>query len=360
LYDGTTLIGTTSANAAGAWNYTLGVLANGAHSVTATATDAASNTGKASAALKFTVDTVAPVAPTALADNAIVGGYVNAARDKASQTLTGTAEARSTVTIYDGTLLLGTVTANAAGSWAYTLGVLADGAHSLTAKATDAAGNVSAASAALAFTVDTVAPAVPVVSDIAYDATHNLATITGQTEANALVTVFDNGVVIGTTTANASGAWSFAAGTTGATTTHKYTETSTDAAGNTSKSAGSAIFSTTSGAKLTGGTGNDVLIGAPGDTLTGGAGNDTFVFHAGFGKETVADFTAPTATLAGDVLQFDTSVFADWAHLLGATKQVGSDLTITLDANDIVTLKNVSLASFTQASARFSGAGLSN
>ena len=53
------------------------------------------------------------------------------------------------------------------------------------------------------------------------------------------------------------------------------------------------------------------------------------------------------------MLQFDKSVFADWSHLLGATQQTGSDLTITLDASDVITLKNVSMASFTSSNAKF-------
>ena len=64
-------------------------------------------------------------------------------------TLTGTAEANSTVKVYDGATLLGSATANGSGAWSYTTAALANGAHSLTATATDAAGNTSAASTAL-------------------------------------------------------------------------------------------------------------------------------------------------------------------------------------------------------------------
>ena len=43
----------------------------------------------------------------------------------------------------------------AAATWSYTTAALANGAHSLTATATDAAGNTSAASSALSVTIDT-------------------------------------------------------------------------------------------------------------------------------------------------------------------------------------------------------------
>ena len=61
------------------------------------------------------------------------------------------------------------------------------------------------------------------------------------------------------------------------------------------------------------GSGNDTITGGAGaDTLTGNAGADTFVFHAGFGNDTITDYTAGT-----DLLQFDTAVFADAAALIG-------------------------------------------
>ena len=50
----------------------------------------------------------------------------------------------------------------AAGDWTITTtSTLSNGIHSITAKATDVAGNVSAASAALSVTVDAKAPARP-------------------------------------------------------------------------------------------------------------------------------------------------------------------------------------------------------
>ena len=109
--------------------------------MTATATDAAGNTSAASAALVVTVDTAAPAAPAIASfsnDSGIVGDGIT---NDNTLTLTGTAEANSTVKVYDGATLLGSATANGSGAWSYTTAALTDGAHSLTATATDAAGN---------------------------------------------------------------------------------------------------------------------------------------------------------------------------------------------------------------------------
>ena len=55
VLDGTTQLGTATANGSGAWTYTTAALAAGAHSLTATATDAAGNTGTASSTLNLTL-----------------------------------------------------------------------------------------------------------------------------------------------------------------------------------------------------------------------------------------------------------------------------------------------------------------
>src|SRR5271170_4961578 len=68
-------------------------------------------------------------------------------------TLTGTAEAGSTVTVFDNSTQLGTATANSSGAWTYTTGALANGSQSFTATATDGSGNVSPLSSALVMTL---------------------------------------------------------------------------------------------------------------------------------------------------------------------------------------------------------------
>jgi hypothetical protein len=127
-------------------------------------TDAAGNTGAASTGLTLTIDTTAPSAPSApdLASGSDAGtSNTDNITSVTTPTLTGSgAEAGATVNLYDtdGTTLLGTATADGSGNWSITSSTLANGAHTLTTKVTDAAGNTSAASAGLTVTVDTAGP----------------------------------------------------------------------------------------------------------------------------------------------------------------------------------------------------------
>ena len=94
---------------------------------------------------------------------------------------------------------------------------------------------------------------------------------------------------------------------------------------------------------LSGGNGADILEGATGiDNLTGGNGSDTFVFSADFGKDTVNDFRAVGPT--HDILQFDTSVFADDTNLFAHCADTAEGLVITSDSGDMLLVKNTTMA----------------
>jgi len=158
VYDGATLLGSATANGSGAWSYTTAALSNATHSLTATATDAAGNISAASTALSVTVDAAAPTAPAIASFSTDSGTVGDGITNDNTLTLSGTAEANATVKVYDGATLLGSATANGSGAWSYTTAALSNATHSLTATATDAAGNTGAASTALSVTVDTAAP----------------------------------------------------------------------------------------------------------------------------------------------------------------------------------------------------------
>jgi Ca2+-binding RTX toxin-like protein len=104
-----------------------------------------------------------------------------------------------------------------------------------------------------------------------------------------------------------------------------------DAAGNTGVSPNKGIYGTS---------GNDQLTGGPGEVLSGGVGKDTFVFHAGFGTDVITDFH--TSGSNQDVIQFDHTIFQSFANVLANAAQQGSNVVITADATDTVTLLNVS------------------
>ncbi|MBZ4331842.1 Ig-like domain-containing protein [Corallococcus sp. AS-1-12] len=235
--EGTTVLCTATANASGTWSCTSSTLSEGSHTISATARDAAGNTGPASTAVPFTVDTVAPVAPV------IASPTANQSVGSQTPVLSGTAEANSTVTVREGTTVLCTATANASGAWSCTSSTLAQGAHTITATARDAAGNTGPASAAVPFTVDTVAPAAPVVTAPTAGQTLTTQTpvLSGTAEANSTVTVREGTTVLCTTTANGSGAWSCTSSTL-SDGSHTITATARDAAGNTGPASTAVAF----------------------------------------------------------------------------------------------------------------------
>jgi hypothetical protein len=241
VYDGTALVGTAVANSGGAWSFSTGTLADGTHNFTATDTDAAGNTSASSPAMHVTVDTAAPLAPTMASfspDSAAMGDGITKAD---VLTLSGSADAGSTVKIYDGATLLGTAVAGTHGAWSYTTGSLSDGLHTFTSTDMDVAGNTSATSAALHVTVDTAAPNVPTIAGFSPDTgtigdgitTASVLTISGSGEANSTVKLFDGSTLLGTAAVDAHGAWSVTTQSLSAG-THSFTATDTDAAGNVS------------------------------------------------------------------------------------------------------------------------------
>ena len=206
------------------------------------------------------IDTTVPAAPTGLSlDPTTDGGTLGDGITNLPQVeIDGTAEPGSTVTLYDtnGTTVIGTGTANAGtGAFSIVTSTLSSGAHSVTAKATDTAGNIGAAAAAYSVTIDTAAPTQPI--GLSLDVSTDSGTlgdgitsfvqleIDGTAEPGSTVTLYDtNGTtVIGTGTANGgNGAFSIITSTL-SNGTHGITANAKDAAGNTG--AASAAYSVT-------------------------------------------------------------------------------------------------------------------
>ncbi|MBD3942225.1 hypothetical protein IF188_11010 [Microbacterium sp. NEAU-LLC] len=232
--------GTTTASPTGEWTFTPAApLDEGDHTVVATATDEAGNVSPDSNTVTFTVDTEAPEAP--VIESPATGDVV----DTATPPITGTAEANATVTVTIDGAEAGTTTADDTGAWTFTPTTpLEDGEHTVVATATDAAGHESPESNTVTFTVDTEAPAAPVIESPATGDVVDTATppITGTAEANSTVTVTIDGAEAGTTTADDTGAWTFTPTTPLDEGDHTVVATATDEAGNVSPDSNEVAF----------------------------------------------------------------------------------------------------------------------
>ena len=134
-------------------------LAEGPHSITASETAPGGAETKSTGSLSITIDRVAPGAPG-------VTGVVPASPGRSTTpSVTGTAEAGSTVSLYTGSGCAGTPARGAAAAFASTgisAPVDAGSTTAFSATATDVAGNVSACTgSSFSYTQDSVAPPVP-------------------------------------------------------------------------------------------------------------------------------------------------------------------------------------------------------
>ena len=207
IKEGSTTLGTTTADSTGAWSFTPAGLAEGTHTLAATQTDLAGNTGTAT--LSFMLDRVPPAVSMAL-----VSDTGSSATDKitSNPAIKGTGQASTVVTIKEGSTTLGTTTADGTGVWSYTPTGFVDGVHTLSAFQTDPAGNTGTAT--LSFTLAKTAPTVSIalVSDTGSSATDKITSnpaIKGTGQASTVVTIKEGSTTLGTTTADSTGAWSF-------------------------------------------------------------------------------------------------------------------------------------------------------
>jgi large repetitive protein len=91
---------------------------------------------------------------------AIGGGNANSTKP----VITGTADAGTTINIYDGVRLLGTTTVAANGTWTFTpTADLKGGTHSFTVISVDSQGNYGTSSEPMSVAVGSTAPAAPVI-----------------------------------------------------------------------------------------------------------------------------------------------------------------------------------------------------
>ncbi|WP_407505112.1 Ig-like domain-containing protein, partial [Acinetobacter baumannii] len=228
-------------NGDGTWTLadnTLPTLADGPHTITVTATDAAGNVGTDTGVV--TVDTAAPntAGVTFTIDSVTADNVINASEAAGNVTITGVlknipADATNTAV----TVVINGVTYNAtvdktAGTWTVSVpgsGLVADADKTIDAKVTftDAAGNSSTVNDTQIYTLDTAAPAAPVI-----DPVNGTDPITGTAEPGSTVTVtYPNGDTA-TVVAGPDGSWSVP--NPGLNNGDEVTAVATDPAGNTS------------------------------------------------------------------------------------------------------------------------------
>jgi hypothetical protein len=193
------------------WSYSLLSLADGTYTITVSA-GIGSFGSDVIARQSLTIDTTFPIPPavsTIVDDVSPITGLldVNRVTNDNTPTLTGTAEANTTLKIFDvldpvpnqipNETLLGTVIVDSAGSWTFTSPTLADGRHFFHLQTVDAAGNE--ASVYEQFDVDTVAPPAPSTPDLSASpdtGASDTDDLTGMIEVELRGTTTDDGTTI--------------------------------------------------------------------------------------------------------------------------------------------------------------------
>ncbi|KYG71348.1 putative secreted protein (Por secretion system target) [Roseivirga ehrenbergii] len=215
--------------------------------------DAGGNGNSAASELRIVNDEIAPSAPIVASISTDSGSSAkdNLTNDQTLE-ISGTAEANASVEVFIAGNSVGNTTADGSGDWTFdhTGSTLTEATHSITARATDAAGNESAESIALSVEIDITAPNAPVVTGIGNDTgisdsdglTNDVGIeIYGTAEANSSVEIFIDNASVGTTNADANGDWTLDRSRDALTEdTYDITAKATDLAGN--ESVASSVF----------------------------------------------------------------------------------------------------------------------
>ena len=368
--DGADIAATTTADPLGNWTFAPATLGNGPHTVVASETDAAGNTGSASLAFTLALGGSGPAAGNAhLYTNAgqsvdltsflLAQDSPGSAGGTLSISAINTAGTPATVSLSSGKL---NYTAPASGSDAFTYTV----SDQLNETATGIV-NVSlvAKNASVALTGSG--------NDVVLG--NGNYSITGGTGGNAIALgngndsvslLGDNNTVVlgnGNDTVSLSGNnntvtlgngnHSVATGAGSKISLGNGNDT-VSAGANSTIALGNGNDTIYAGAntKVALGNGNDTVYAGANDAITLGAGHDTVAFGLSpgplaIGNETVSNFAK------GDVLEFNHLLIANYAAAMFDSKQVGQDTVITVNPNDTVTLHGTALSSLTASAFKF-------
>jgi hypothetical protein len=306
---------------------------NGDHTIgvpgTTSGSGTSSGTGTSGTGTSGTADTTAPDAPVLLSDTT----------HHHRATVTGTAEAGSTIKVYEGSSLLGTGTTDADGHFSVTTSGLSSGSHTFYATATDAAGNTSGHSNLIdppigSHTANGTSAGGTSTVEVTNVRPHwdHTATIKGTADPNSQVNLSDGTTSVETAAAAVDGKWSFHTSDLSGK-SHTFTADQVDSTGH--------MVGTSSGSAMIGTGRSDTLISTTGDdVMVGKGGADTFVFASNFGHDVIKYFAAGGPS--HDTMQFSKSVFDSFASVLSHASQSGNDVAIAV-GSDTLTLKNTNI-----------------
>jgi hypothetical protein len=250
---GGTLVASGVASPGGSFSIQVPVLTETTNTLTATATDAASNTSSCSTAFTYVHDASPPAIP--VLSSTSPGSPANAA----TPVVNGTTEANATVQLSLSagcTTIVATGVATAGGAFAISIQVNTNVTNSIFARARDTAGNFSGCtSVPLSYVHDGIAPDAPVVTSSSPVSPSNNAspTVNGSAESGSVVGLFFDAACTGTalTTGTATGGAFHLSVSIPVNTSRTVYARATDAAGNPSACSSTFVSYTHDGAPPT-------------------------------------------------------------------------------------------------------------
>jgi Ca2+-binding RTX toxin-like protein len=193
---------------------------------------------------------------------------------------------------------------------------------------------MSAGSSAFDVTVSNTIPSIAVSINSFIMSTKGAGLLMGTSEANSTVAVYDTATdkCLGQTTANSSGGWSLVVVGLAPNCAQGFVAIAHDQLGNIGGAA--CVYGTQ---------GDDTLLSSlANEIFTGKGGHDTYAFSGNFGNDTITDFQS-----SANVIQLDRQAFGDFAGVMSHASQVGSDVVISVDAGNSLSLHNTLLSQLT-------------